>query len=119
MITLGTLCALFRQNHAAHAMLALAMLTRGGFQVAIAVLIDTNLESNRIVDDPYASAHWWVVGLAETWVAIVFYLFEHQFKYVPPIWFIVVHLVINLRMFMQFAVMPVPKPSAASFSCFG
>ena len=119
MITLGTLCALFRRNRAAHAMLALAMLTRGGFQVAIAVLIDTNPERNRIVDDPYASAHWWVVGLAETWAAIVFYLFEHQFKYVPPIWFIVVHLVINLRMFMQFAAMPVPKPSAASFSCFG
>jgi hypothetical protein len=104
LLVLGTLCALFRQNHAAHAMLALALLTRGGFQVAIAVLIDTNPESDRIVDadDPYASAHWWVVGLVETWAAIVFYLFEHQFKYVPPILFIVVHLVINLRISMRF-----------------
>jgi len=107
LFVLGTLCALFRRNRAAHAMLALAMLTRGGFQVVIAVLIDTNPERNRIVDDPYASAHWWVVGLAETWAAIVFYLFEHQFKYVPPILFIVVHLVLNLRMFMQFAAKPV------------
>jgi hypothetical protein len=112
LFVLGTLCALFKRNHAAHATLALAMLTRGGFQVAIAVLIDTNPERNRIVDDPYASAHWWVVGLAEIWAAIVFYLFEHQFKYVPPILFIVVHLVINLRISMRFA----PKPGLHALS---
>ncbi len=106
LFTLGSLCALFRRNLAAHAMIALALLTRGGFQMAIAILIDTTPESNRIVDDPYASAHWWVVGLAETWTAIVFYLFEHQFKYAPPILFIVVHLVINLRISMQFG----PRP---------
>jgi hypothetical protein len=102
LFVLGTLCALFRQTHAAHVMLALAILTYGGFKVAIAVLIDITRESNRIADDPYASAHWWFVGLAEIWAASVFYLFEHQFRYVPPILFIFVHLVVNLRLSMRF-----------------
>jgi hypothetical protein len=65
LLTAGCFCALLRWTDAALAMLALAILTRGAFQVAIAVLIDTNPVSIRNVDDPYASAHWWVRDLAK------------------------------------------------------
>jgi hypothetical protein len=104
LLTVGCFCALFRWNHTAHAMVALSILTRGCFQVAIAMLIDTTPVSNRNVDDPYASAHWWVLGLAEMCLAIVLYLFDHQFKYAPPILFVVSHLVVNLRLFLAFYV---------------
>ena len=85
-------------------MLALAILTRGAFQVAIAVLIDTNPVSIRNVDDPYASAHYWFLGLAEMCVSIVLYFFDYQFKYAPPILFVVSHLVVKLRLFLAFHV---------------
>jgi hypothetical protein len=104
LLTAGFFCALFRWTDAAHAMLALAILTRAAFQVAIAVLIDTNPVSKRNVDDPYASTHWWVLGLAEICLSIVLYFFDHQFKYAPPILFMVSHLVVNLRLFLGFHV---------------
>jgi len=113
LLTAGCFCALLRWTDAALAMLALAILTRGAFQVAIAVLIDTNPVSIRNVDDPYASAHYWFLGLAEMCVSIVLYFFDYQFKYAPPILFVVSQLVVNLRLVLGFNV---SKPYLHVFS---